>query len=45
MRRAQTVGEFRDIATGRAIVALMATPFVAYTGREMVAIAEIIHKK
>ena len=31
---AQTVAAFRDIATGLAIVALMATPFVAYTGRE-----------
>ena len=31
---ARTVAAFRDIAIGRAIVALMATPFVAYTGRE-----------
>ena len=36
---------FRDIATGRAIIALMAMPLVAYTGRKMMAIAEIIHKK
>ena len=42
---AQTVAAFRDIATGRAVIALMATPFVAYTGRKMMAIAEIIHKK
>ena len=31
---AQTVAVFRDIATGRAVIALVATPFVAYTGRE-----------
>ena len=31
---AQTVAVFRDIATGRAVIVLVATPFVAYTGRE-----------
>ena len=42
---AQTVAAFQDIATGRAVIGLVATAFVAYTGRKMVAIAEIIHKK
>ena len=31
---AQTVAAFQGVAIGRAIVALMATPFFAYTGRE-----------
>ena len=42
---AQTVAAFQGVAIGLAIIALMATPFVAYTGRKMMAIAEIIHKK
>ena len=42
---AQTVVAFRDIATGLAVIALMATPLVAHTGRKMMAIAEIIRKK
>ena len=41
----QTVAAFQGVAIGLAIVALMATPLVAYTGRKMMAIAEIIHKK
>ena len=36
---------FQGVAIGLAIIALMATPLVAYTGRKMMAIAEIIHKK
>ena len=42
---AQTVAAFQGVAIGLAIIALMATPLVAYTGRKMMAIAEIIHKK
>ena len=42
---AQTVAAFRDIATGQAVIALVVPPFVAYTGRKIMAIAEIIHKK
>ena len=36
---------FQVVAIGRAVISLMATPLVAYTGRKMMAIAEIIHKK
>ncbi len=42
---AQTVAAFQVVAIGRAVISLMATPLVAYTGRKMMAIAEIIHKK
>ena len=42
---AQAVAAFRGIATGRAIVALVATSLCRLHRKGMMTIAEIIHKK